>query len=187
MRIGAWLVVLIGAASVAFGISNIWQAREGVTAQGRVAIIGVPILLGLVIGGAALVLALGPGTAAVLAGVPARDVAYAGGRLLDSSVVRGVGGAPSYVARFYGTDEPEESVVAGLSARLAALGYRPAVPSPGPLFRPGDGHQLAAFTDGTSMVRLHALAVPRRVGGVIVSGVQRIVVLVVSDDRPAAP
>jgi hypothetical protein len=45
---------------------------------------------------------------------------------------------------------------------------------------------LAAFATGRTMVRLHALTVPRRIGGVIVDGVRQILVIVVSDDGQAA-
>src|SRR5690349_19803399 len=105
MRIGAWIVVAVGAASIIFGLSNVWHQWDGVTPRGRIAIIVVPIVLGLAIAGGSMVLALGPRDRDVLAAAPGRDVVYRRGRLLDTSVVRGTAGSPSYVARFYGTDE----------------------------------------------------------------------------------
>jgi hypothetical protein len=187
MRLGALIVVAAGAASVVFGLSNIWIRREGVTPRGRIAIIVVPIMLGLTIAGGSVVLALGPGDRNVLADAPGRDVVYRGGRLLDTSVVRGIAGAPSYVARFYGTDESDEVIVANLAGQLTPLGFSPVPGSPGPIFRPGDGHPLAAFANGRTMVRLHSLAVPRRIGGLIVAGVRQILVVVVSDDGKPSP
>jgi hypothetical protein len=182
---GAWIVVAVGAASIVFGVSNVWHRREGVTPRGRIAIIVVPIVLGLAIAGGSMVLAWGPRDRDVLGDAPGRDVVYHGGRLLDTSVVRGVGGSPSYVARFYGTDESDDAIVAGVAAELTPLGFSPVRASPGPVFRPGDGHQLAAFVNGRTMVRLHALAVPRRIGGVLVADVRQIIVVVLSDDGKA--
>ena len=182
MRIGVWLGVAAGAASVAFGISNIWRRWDGVNGRGRIIIIGVPILLGLVIGGGFAGVGLGPMGDAVLAGVAGRDVGYDGGPLLDTSVVRGILGSPSYVARFYGTNEADEVIVARLTGVLTPLGFARVGESPGPVFRPGDGRQLAGFGHGRTMVRLHALDVPRRIGGLTVTRFRQIVVVVVSDD-----
>lgn len=182
MRIAGVFGVLAGVASMAFGISNIWRHWEGVNEQGRRAIIAVPILLGLAIAGGSAFIARGPQGSQVLAGAPGRDVRYDGGRLLDTSIVPGIDGAPSYVARFYGTDEADETVVAKLASSLGSLGFGRAPESPGPLFRPGDGRQLAAFANGRIVVRLHALEVPRRIGGLMVTGFRQIVVVVVSDD-----
>ena len=177
MRIGAWIGVALGAASVAFGISNIWRQWDGVNGRGRVIIIGVPILLGLAIGGGSAVIALGARGGPVLAGVPGRDVGYDGGSLLDTSVVPGIAGAPSYIARFYGTNEADEAIVARFAGALAPLGFERALESPGPVFRPGDGRQLAGFANGRTMVRLHALEVPRRIGGLTVTGFRQILVV----------
>jgi hypothetical protein len=182
MRIGAVFGILVGVASIGFGISNIWRHWDGVNEQGRRIIIGVPILLGLAIGSGSLFIAWAPQGRQVLAGVPGRDVQYDGGRLLDTSIVGGVAGAPSYVARFYGANEADDAIVTKLASSLGALGFIRVPERPGPVFRPGDGRQLAAFANGRIMVRLQALEVPRRIGGVLVTGYRQIVVVVVSDD-----
>lgn len=182
MRIAAWAGVVLGAASVAFGLSNIWRHWDGVNGRGRIIIIAVPILLGLVIGGGFALVALRPSGDRVLIGVPGRDVGYEGGPLLDTSIVPGILGAPNYIARFYGTNEADDAIVARFAGLLTPIGFSKAGESPGPVFRPGDGRQLAAFANGRTMVRLHALDVPRRIGGVIVTGFRQILVVVVSDD-----
>ena len=182
MRVVVWLGVILGAASVAFGISNIWRHWDGVNGRGRLIIIGVPILLGLAIGGGFAVVALAPRGDAVLAGAPGRDLGYDAGPLLDTSVVPGIAGAPSYIARFHGANEPDDSIVARFSVRLGPLGFTRVGESPGPVFRPGDGRPLAAFASGQTMYRLHLLEVPRRIGGVLVTGFRAILVTIVSDD-----
>ncbi len=182
MRIGAWVGVAAGAASVAFGISNLWRQWDGVNGRGRVIIVGVPILLGLVIGVGFAVVGLLPRGNTVLAGVPGRDVGYDSGPLLDTSVVPGIAGAPSYVARFYGANETDEAIVARFTTILAPLGFVRVGESAGPVFRQGDGRPLAGFEKGRTTFRLHGLAVPRRIGGLTVTGFRQILVLVVSDD-----